>query len=45
MGLGEIEERLDLIGQLKRKYGIGQRADGGGEKLMATARGSGAVAN
>ena len=39
MGLGEIEERLDLIGQLKRKYGIGQRADGGGEKIDGNSQG------
>ncbi|MHB8160015.1 MAG: DNA repair protein RecN [Thermoleophilia bacterium] len=30
--LGEIEERLDLIGQLKRKYGDGQEVAGSGEK-------------
>lgn len=30
--LGEVEERLDLIGQLKRKYGVGQGVAGSGEK-------------
>lgn len=30
--LGEVEERLDLIGQLKRKYGDGQGLAGSGEK-------------
>lgn len=32
MRLGEVEERLDLIGQLKRKYGGGQGVAGSGEK-------------
>jgi DNA repair protein RecN (Recombination protein N) len=30
--LGEVEERLDLIGQLKRKYGDGQGVAGSGKK-------------